>query len=94
MFDDLDVYLADFGVPCVVTTHTFLGILNQPDDAMQFDAAIVQSNIRELTVKTSDISAASIGVKTSISIDGASYEVRSLEEPDDAAFTTLRVRKL
>lgn len=92
--EDLDVYLADFGVPCVVAGQTITGIFNQADDVMQFDVGNVQSRMFDLTLKTSDVTALVIKAKTVIVVNGVSYEVRQLDQPGDAAFTTCKVRKL
>lgn len=91
--DDLDVYLADFGVPCVANGCAFTGLLDQPDDSLRFESGQAQSSMRRLTVKTSDIGAASISAKTSITIGGAPYTVSAIEQLGDEAFTHLRVRK-
>lgn len=92
--EDLDTFLEDHGVPCLVAGHQILGILDQPADVMQFDVGGVQSNMRDLTVKTSDVIALAIKAKTAIAVNGVNYEVRQLDQPDDAAFTILKVRKL
>lgn len=98
--EDLDCYLEDHGVPCVVDGHGITGILNQADDVMQFEAGNVQSNMRDLTLKTWDVTALAIKFKTVVIVKDANglnpvnYEVRSLDQPDDAAFTVCKVRKL
>lgn len=92
--EDLDCFLADHGVPCVVAGQTITGILNQADDVMQMDVGNVQSNMRDLTLKTSDVTALAIKAKIVIAVNAINYEVRSLDQPDDAAFTACKVRKL
>lgn len=92
--EDLDAFLEDHGVPCVVAGQAITGILNQADDGMQMDVGTVQSNMRDLTVKTSDVTALAIRAKTVIAVNAVNYEVRSLDQLDDAAFTVLKVRKL
>jgi hypothetical protein len=92
--EDLDCFLADHGVPCIVAGVTIAGILNQADDVMQMDVGNVQSNMRDLTLKTSDVTALAIKAKTVIAVNALNYEVRSLDQPDDAAFTVCKVRKL
>ena len=91
--DDLDFYLEDHGVPCVVAGQSILGILNQAADVMQFDLGGAGSTMSDLTVKTSDVNALAITVKTSIAVNGVRFEVRQLDQPDDGAFTILKVRK-
>lgn len=92
--DDLDFYLEDHGVPCVVAGGSLVGILNQDADIVQFDIGHAQSAMRDLTVKTSDVVALGIAAKVAITINGVGYEVRQLDQPDDGAFTILKVRKL
>lgn len=92
--EDLDAFLEDHGAACVVAGQAITGILNQADDVMQMDVGHVQSSMRDLTLKTSDVAALGIKARTVIMVNAVNYEVRTLEQPDDAAFTVLKVKKL
>ena len=92
--EDLDAFLEDHGVPCVVAGQLITGILNQADDVMQMDVGHVQSSMRDLTLKTSDVAALAIKARAVVMVNAVNYEVRALEQPDDAAFTVLKVKKL
>jgi hypothetical protein len=89
LVDTPDVYLRDFGVSCVAAGHTFLGIFDRPDDVMNMGGVNVVSTMYALTVKTSDVVAASLLSGASITVNGTPYVVRDSLSLDDGTFTNL-----
>ncbi|MEO8804644.1 MAG: hypothetical protein ABI433_01065 [Burkholderiaceae bacterium] len=87
--DAPDVYLRDFGVPCVAAARNFLGIFDRPDDVMNMGGVNIVSTMYALTVKTSDVVAAAILTGSAITVNGTAYVVRDSLAQDDGLFTVL-----
>jgi hypothetical protein len=56
--EDLDAFLADFGVPCMAASVAFLGLLDQPDELMQLGRAAASSRQYELTFRSDAVALA------------------------------------
>ena len=84
-----DVYLREFGVPCVAAARNFLGIFDRPDDVMNMGGVNVVSTMYTLVVKTSEAAAAVIVSGSAITVNGTAYIVRDVLAQDDGLFTQL-----
>lgn len=94
MFSEgLDVYLRDFGVPCVAAGLSFTGILDTPDQTMNMAGINVVSTMYACTVKTSDAQAAGLVSGLVITVGGVAFEIRDVLLTDDGAFTQLTLSK-
>lgn len=58
MAEDLDAFLADFGLPCQADGTAFLGLLDQPDEVMQLGRAGAHSRQVELTYRSDAVALA------------------------------------
>lgn len=81
-----DVFLRDFGVPCVANAVSFTGVLDQPDDTLQMAGVNVLSTMYQLTVKAADVSAAALASGVTLTANGQAYVVRDVISLDDGAF--------
>lgn len=88
--EDLDVFLADFGVNVTVGAVSSLGILDMPMEVVAGDQVL--SIDYKLTVKTSDFGGLLYG--DGITVDGVNYTVRSAQPIDDGRFTELFLMKI
>ena len=88
--EDLDVFLADFGVSVTAGAVSSLGILDMPMEVVAGDQVL--SIDYKLTVKTSDFGGLLYG--DGITVDGVNYTVRSAQPIDDGRFTELFLMKI
>jgi hypothetical protein len=89
-FADLpDVYLKDFGVPCLSGAYAFLGIFDKPDETMNMAGVNVESTMYTLLVKTSDVAAGAIVGGGAITVAGTPYAIRDIFMQDDGLFSQL-----
>lgn len=87
--DNPDVYLRDFGVPCVAASRNFLGIFDRPDEVMSMGGVNVISTMYVMVVKTADAVASAIVSGSAMTVNGVSYVVRDAIAQDDGTFTQL-----
>lgn len=71
--EDLDVFLADFGVPCIAGSAQFMALLDQPDEVLDLQRVSVQSRQFEITYRTD---AATLTRGEAVTVDGTAYTVR------------------
>lgn len=84
-----DIFLKEFGVPCVFAARTFQGIFDKPDEMMNMAGVNVLSTMYVCIVKTSDVVASVIKSGTTGTVGGVSYAVRDVLMLDDGTFTQL-----
>lgn len=89
----LDVFLRDFGVACVGNGTGFTGILDTPDETWNTAGINVMSTMYALTVKSSDVAAASLDTGVTITVAGTAYVIRDVVLQDDGAFSVLTLSK-
>lgn len=90
LIENLDIFLATFGVDVVFGSIRGKGILDAPTNVI--GGGMVLSNEYLLTVKTADFGAAAYG--DNITVSGAAYLVREARQIDDAAFTEILLTKV
>ena len=88
-----DVFLRDFGVPCIAAGRGFSGILDTPDETMNMGGVNVLSTMYTLQCKTSDVLASAIVSGTAISVNAAAFVVRDVLSQDDGVFSQLTLSK-
>ena len=88
--ENLDAFLADFGVSVTTGAVSGLGILDMPMEVIAGDQVI--SVDYKLTVKTSEFGGLIYG--DGITVAGVNYTVRSAQPTDDGTFTDLYLMKL
>lgn len=91
--ENLDSFLADFGVPCSAAGHAFAGVLDSPDEALGMAGNSVVSAMATCTVKTSDVQAAQLRAGAALTVDGQPYVVREVLRLDDGAFSRLALSR-
>lgn len=87
--EDLNVFLDDFGVSCTAGAVTALGILDMPSQVVA-DGMVLTTDYK-LTTKASDFGTLKYG--DSISVNGASYQVRENMLLDDGQFCDLYLQR-
>lgn len=92
--ENLDVFLADFGVLCSKGTSTFTAILDAPDTSLNFGGSGVISTDYEITLKTADVQAISLVNRDAITVNGINFIVRDVMALDDAAFSKASLSKV
>lgn len=92
--DDLDLYLADHGVDCLVATTEFIGILDKPGEVVTVGQRDVVSTMYSITIKSSIVGSASIRRGTSLTADGDDYIVREVLLLDDGEFSQVSLSKV
>lgn len=91
MTEDLDAFLADFGVPCVADGVQFLGLLDQPDELVQLQRVSLQSRQYELTFITDRVT---LHRDQAVTVAGQTYKVReAVRQLDDGAFSRVLISK-
>ena len=83
--EDLDLFLADFGVAVVSGAITGLGILDMPSEIVA-DGVVLTTDYK-VTVKTSQFGGLIYGA--GVTVDGVNYQVREAMKVDDGSFTEL-----
>jgi hypothetical protein len=91
--EDLDVFLADHGLPCSCGAVNFKGIKDEPDETLGMGGLHAQSTMTILLVKSSVIQQAGIKKDSVIIVDGVNYISRVPERKDDGAFTSIPLSK-
>lgn len=88
--ENLDVFLADFGVTVTNGTTTTTGVLDMPSEVIA--GGMVITTDYALTVKSS----AFPGLKyaDALTVDGAAYTVREVRAQDDGQFSTVYLSKV
>lgn len=90
--EDLAVFLADFGLPCVAGGVSFLGLLDQPDELLELQRASAHSRQYELKYCTADVTLAR---DASLTVNGVAYTVREApRQVDDGAFSRALLTKV
>ena len=87
--EDLDIFLADFGVSCTAGAVTANGILDMPSQILS--DGMVLSTDYTLTARASNFGSLIRG--NSITIDGAAYTVRETMLIDDGKFVQIALQK-
>ena len=93
MEEDLDAFLEDHGVLCMIGAVPFLGILDQPDVDIPIGKHSTTSTMYALTLKTAVIRQTGMKHGAAITVDGVRYTVRDPQQLDDGAFTQLNITK-
>lgn len=90
--EDLDAFLAEFGEVCVAGSTPFRGVLDQPDELVEFQRANAHSREYELTYR----SAAVVLVRgQALTVAGLPYTVREApRQVDDGAFSRVLLTRV
>lgn len=87
--EDLDIFLADFGVSCTAGAVTANGILDMPSQILS--DGMVLSTDYTLTARASSFGSLIRG--NSITVDGVAYTVRETMLIDDGKFVQIALQK-
>lgn len=87
--EDLDIFLADFGVSCTAGAVTANGILDMPSQILS--DGMVLSTDYTLTARASNFGNLIRG--NSITVDGVAYTVRETMLIDDGKFVQIALQK-
>lgn len=87
--EDLDIFLADFGVSCTAGAVTANGILDMPSQVLS--DGMVLSTDYTLTAKASSFGSLIRG--DAIAVDGVNYTVRETMLMDDGMFVQIGLQK-
>ncbi len=88
--ENLDVFLADFGVSVTAGAITGVGLFDMPTQVIA-DGMVLTSDYT-LTAKTSDFGGVSYG--DAITVDGTAYQVREVRRLDDGKFCEIGLSKV
>lgn len=88
--ENLDVFLADFGVTVTDGTTTSQGILDMPSEVIA--GGMVITTDYALTVKTSAFP--TLKYDDALTVNGAAYIVREAKLQDDGTFTIAYLSKV
>lgn len=89
--EDLSVFLADFGVPCVFGAAQFAAIFGQEDDVLELPRAGTVSRQYTITYRTDQ---ATLTRGQAGTVAGVAYTVREApKQVDDGAFTRCLLSK-
>ena len=89
--EDLDAFLADFGVPCVFGSSTFIALLDQNDDVLELPRAATLSRQYAITYRTDK---ATLTRGQAGTVNGVAYTVREApRQVDDGAFSRCSLSK-
>jgi hypothetical protein len=91
--EDAATFLADDGKPCLANGHSFLALLDQPDEDLAIGGINVQSRMYLLTAATVDVKAAALANGTPITVDGQAYVVRDVAQLGDGVFSQVPISK-
>lgn len=87
--EDLDLFLADFGVTVVSGAVSGVGILDMPSEIIA-DGVVLTTDYK-VTCKASLFG--SLSYNASVTVDGVAYALRSVELLDDGKFCNLMLQK-
>ena len=87
--EDLDIFLADFGVSCTAGATTAKGLLDMPGEVIA--GGMVLSTDYSLTARFSDFGTLTHG--DSITVDGTAYTVRENRPIGDGKFVEISLQK-
>jgi len=87
--EDLDIFLADFGVSCIAGAVTANGILDMPSQILS--DGMVLSTDYTLTARASNFGTLIRG--DSITVDSVAYTVRETMLIDDGKFVQIALQK-
>jgi len=87
--EDLDIFLADFGVSCTAGSTTANGILDMPSQVIS-DGMVLTTDYT-LTARASAFGSLIRG--DSITVDGTAYTVRETMLIDDGKFVQLGIQR-
>jgi hypothetical protein len=87
--EDLDIFLADFGVSCTAGAVTANGILDMPSQILS--DGMVLSTDYTLTARTSNFGSLIRG--NAITVDSVAYTVRETLLIDDGKFVQIALQK-
>ena len=87
--EDLDIFLADFGVSCTAGATTANGILDMPSQVIS-DGMVLTTDYT-LTARASNFGSLIRG--DSITVDGTAYTVRETMLLDDGKFVQLGIQR-
>ncbi len=87
--ENLDTFLADFGVEVVFGGKKYVGFLDEPDQILGDSLSLSTEYL--LTVKSSDIPTASQG--DSIKVSSLDFAVREYRKFDDGKFARILMAK-
>ena len=87
--EDLDIFLADFGVSCIAGAGTANGILDMPSQILS--DGMVLSTDYTLTARASNFGTLIRG--DSITVDSGAYTVRETMLIDDGKFVQIALQK-
>ena len=88
--ENLDVFLADFGVSVTAGAIAGVGLFDMPTQVIA-DGMVLTSDYT-LTAKTSDFGGVSYG--DAITVDGTAYQVREVRRLDDGKFCEIGLSKV
>lgn len=88
--EDLDLFLADFGVAVSAGATSDLGILDMPSEVIA-DGVVLTTDYK-LTCKTSLFGSLVYG--DTVTVDGVNYTVREVMRLDDGAFCDLMLMRI
>ncbi len=88
--ENLDVFLADFGVTVTDGTTTTTGVLDMPSEVIA--GGMVITTDYSLTVKASVYPNLKYG--DALTVDGAAYTVREVRAQDDGKFSIVYLSKV
>lgn len=88
--ENLDVFLADFGVTVTNGAVTTTGVLDMPSEVIA--GGMVITTDYALTVKSSAFPG--LGYGDALTVAGAAYTVREVRAQDDGQFSTVYLSKV
>lgn len=88
--NDLDFFLADFGVSVTDGVTTTKGILDMPSEVLAGDQVI--SVDYSLTIKAGIYPSLTYG--SPLTVDGGAYQVRRVTNESDGRFVTVHLQKV
>lgn len=87
--DDLDVFIADFGVEVISNIGPFLAVFDMPDELLS-DGILISTDYK-ITAKSEDV--CGLKVNDKITIEDESYYVRVVRKIDDGKFSVVGLSK-
>ena len=89
--EDLSAFLADFGVPCVFGSSSFVALFDQDDDVLDLPRAGALSRQYAITYRTDQ---ATLTRGQAGTVAGVAYTVREVpRQVDDGAFSRCLLTK-